>query len=373
MTRKIAVVTGTRAEYGLLYWLMKAIQNDSDMEMQLIVTGAHLSPEFGSTVNDIEKDGFIVDWKVEMLLSSDSSVAVTKSLGLCIIGFADAFDHLKPDMVILLGDRYEILGAAEAAVIARIPIAHLHGGEVTLGAYDNAFRHSITQMSTLHFVARKEYMDRVVNMGADPDLVFLVGPMCLDAMINIELPDKTELENDLGISLDHPLFVVTYHPETLSDQSSEDQINELLCALDSFPDATIIFTGANADTDGRIINKKIVEFCEASPKKRVFRLSLGMKRYWGLLKIADVMIGNSSSGIIEAPLLGVNVINIGDRQKDRISDRLVVNCPCERNAIASEISKLKLSSLKEYKDSLNYYEPSKKIIAAINDFLRRGN
>jgi len=276
MTYKIAVVTGTRAEYGLLYWLMKTMQNDSEMELQLIVTGAHLSPEFGSTVNDIEKDGFRIDWKVEMLLSSDSSVAITKSLGLCVIGFADAFDHLKPDMVILLGDRYEILGAAEAAIIARIPIAHLHGGEVTLGAYDNAFRHSITQMSTLHFVARKEYMDRVVNMGADPYRVFLVGPMCLDAMINMELPDKTELENDLGISLDHPLYVVTYHPETLSDQSSENQINELLCALNSFPDATMIFSGANADTDGRIINIKIVEFCEAFPERRVFKLSLGM-------------------------------------------------------------------------------------------------
>ena len=371
MTYKIAVVTGTRAEYGLLYWLMKAIQNDTEMELQLIVTGAHLSPEFGSTVNDIEKDGFSVDWKVEMLLSSDSSVAITKSLGLCVIGFADAFDHLKPDMVILLGDRYEILGAAESAVIARIPIAHLHGGEVTLGAYDNVFRHSITQMSTLHFVARKEYMDRVVNMGADPSQVFLSGPMCLDAMVNMELPDKTELENDLGISLDHPLFVVTYHPETLSDQSSEEQINELLSALNTFHDATIIFTGANADTDGRIMNKKIVEFYESSPEKRIFRLSLGMKRYWGVLKIADVMIGNSSSGIIEAPLLGVNVINVGDRQKDRISDRLVVNCPCERNAIASEISKLKSFPFKKSKDSVNYSEPSKKIIAVINDFLRR--
>ena len=371
MTYKIAVVTGTRAEYGLLYWLMKAIQNDTEMELQLIVTGAHLSPEFGSTVNDIEKDGFSVDWKVEMLLSSDSSVAITKSLGLCVIGFADAFDHLKPDMVILLGDRYEILGAAESAVIARIPIAHLHGGEVTLGAYDNVFRHSITQMSTLHFVARKEYMDRVVNMGADPSQVFLSGPMCLDAMVNMELPDKTELENDLGISLDHPLFVVTYHPETLSDQSSEEQINELLSALNTFHDTTIIFTGANADTDGRIMNKKIVEFCESSPEKRIFRLSLGMKRYWGVLKIADVMVGNSSSGIIEAPLLGVDVINVGDRQKDRISDRLVVNCPCERNAIASEISKLKSFPFKKSKDSVNYSEPSKKIIAVINDFLRR--
>jgi len=371
MTYKIAVVTGTRAEYGLLYWLMKAIQNDSEMELQLIVTGAHLSPGFGSTVNDIEKDGFRIDWKVEMLLSSDSSVAITKSLGLCVIGFADAFDHLKPEIVILLGDRYEILGAAEAAVIARIPIAHLHGGEVTLGAYDNAFRHSITQMSTLHFVARKEYMDRVVNMGADPDRVFLVGPMCLDAMINMELPDKTELENDLGVSLDNPIFVVTYHPETLSDQSSEGQINELLSALDSFPDATMIFTGANADTDGQIINKKMIEFCEAFPERRVFRLSLGMKRYWGLLKIADVVIGNSSSGIIEAPLLDVSVINIGDRQKNRISDRLVVNSPCKRNAISSEISKLKSLPLKKSKDSVTYSEPSNKIIAAINDFLRR--
>lgn len=370
MSLKVAVVTGTRAEYGLLYWLMKAIQNDNEMELQLIVTGAHLSSEFGSTVNDIEKDGFRIDWKVEMLLSSDSAVATTKSLGLSVIGFADAFNHLKPDIVILLGDRYETLGAAEAALIARIPVAHLHGGEVTLGAYDNAFRHSITQMSTLHFVARQEYRTRVINMGIDPGNVFVTGPMCLDAMINMKLPDKNELEKDLDVRLDHPIFIVTYHPETLSNRTSEEQINELLRALESFPDATMIFTGANADTDGRIINKKIIEFCETSPKKRIFRLSLGMKRYWGLLKISDLMVGNSSSGIIEAPLLGVKVLNIGDRQKNRSNDKLVVNCPCDKNIIISQISSILNSTFLQEDGYLGLKEPSKLIIPLIKSFLR---
>ena len=371
MTCKIAVVTGTRAEYGLLYWLTKAIQNDNEMDLQVVVTGAHLSPEFGSTVNDIEKDGFNVDWKVHMLLSSDSSVAVTKSLGLCIIGFADAFYHLKPDVVVLLGDRYEIFGVAQAAFLARIPIVHLHGGEVTLGAYDNAFRHSITQMSALHFVARKEYQERVINMGADPSNVFLTGPMCLDAMANMELPNKKELECDLGICLDSPLFIVTYHPETLSNLSSEDQIDELLSALDCFRDATLVVTGANADTDGRIINKKMLEFCEALPGKRLFNLSLGMKRYWGLLKIADLMVGNSSSGIIEAPLLGVKVLNVGDRQKNRINDQLVSNCPCNRINISNEITCLLKSPFKKgSRDVLEFSEPSQKILPAIKKYLK---
>jgi len=335
--RKIAVVTGTRAEYGLLYWLMKEIQSDPDLDLQLIVTGAHLSPEFGLTWREIESDGFSVDRSVEMLLSGDSTVAITKSLGLGLIGFADAFKELNPDVVVILGDRYEMLGVAAAANLAGIPIAHIHGGEITLGAYDDSFRHAITKMSSLHFVANETYRDRVIQMGEFPESVFVVGPACADSLSRQPLPSKEDLEEYLSIDLGKPLMVVTYHPETRSSLSSEDQIERLLRALGRFKEATMVFTGANADTDGRIINDRIARFCAEDPKCKVFVQSLGRKRYWGMLSIADVMVGNSSSGIAEAPLIGIPVVNVGDRQAGRIRDPLVIDCPCDEEAIKCSI------------------------------------
>ena len=369
MTRKICVVTGTRAEYGLLYWLMKQIENENELKLQLIVTGAHLSPEFGLTVLNIINDGFNIDWKVDMLLSSDNDVAITKSLGLGIIGFADAFAHLNPDMVIVLGDRYEIFGASQAAFIARIPIAHLHGGEETLGAYDNAFRHSISQMSTLHFVACEEYKNRLLRMGIKEENVFVSGPMCLDAINKIHLPTKGELEKDLDLELDSPLFVVTYHPETLAKISAEKQITELLRALGKFNKATIVFTGANADTDGRIINKHINEFCSMLPKRRRFVQSLGMARYWGLLKISDAVIGNSSSGVWEAPFLSTYTINIGDRQRGRHRYNSVLDVSCIWQNIV-EATQTVLNTQKEKCDNtLAFeYQPSERIIKEIKQY-----
>jgi UDP-N-acetylglucosamine 2-epimerase (non-hydrolysing)/GDP/UDP-N,N'-diacetylbacillosamine 2-epimerase (hydrolysing) len=362
MPRKIAVITGTRAEYGLLSWLMKEIQADPELDLQLIVTGAHLSPEFGLTWREIEADGFSIDARVEMLLSGDSTVAITKSLGLGIIGFADALDRLKPHMLVILGDRYEMLGAASTASLAGVPVAHIHGGEITLGAYDDAFRHAITKMSSLHFVAREEYRRRVIQMGESPETVFTVGPACADALFRQPLPTREELESSLGISLEHPLLLVTYHPETRSPVPSDKQIIELLVALGGIPEATVIFTGANADTDGRIINERAAEFCEACPGKRVFVQSLGRKRYWGALAVAGAVVGNSSSGILEAPLLGTPAVNIGRRQEGRIRDPLVLDCPCGRDAIGASVRQA-LSRGRGVRKSLENMQSPAKLMA----------
>lgn len=339
MLRRIAVVTGTRAEYGLLSWLMKEIQADPDLELQVIVTGAHLSPEFGLTWKEIEGDGFSIDARVEMLLSGDSAVAVTKSLGLGIIGFADALDRLKPHMLVILGDRYEMLGAAAAASLAVIPIAHISGGEITIGAYDDAFRHAITKMSSLHFAAHEEYRRRIIQMGESPESVFVVGPACVDALRSLSLPSKERLEADFGMALNTPLVLATYHPETRASISSEAQIEELIAALDRLSSATVLFTGANADTDGRIINERVLGFCAARPDRRLFVQSLGRIRYWQILSLADAVVGNSSSGIVEAPLLGTPVVNVGKRQEGRIRNSLVIDCLCDRDLIYASIRK----------------------------------
>lgn len=367
MTRKIAVITATRAEYGLLSPLMKEIRDDPDLELQVIVTGAHLSPEFGLTWKEIEEDGFPIHKRVEMLLSGDSTVSVTKSLGLGIIGFADALEEMKPDILVILGDRYEMLGAAAAGVLAGVPVAHLSGGEVTLGAYDDAFRHAISKMSSLHFVAHEEYRRRVIQMGEVPDSVFVVGPACLDGIRETELPTRKELEQYLGIPLSAPLFVVTYHPETRSSLPVEEQINRLLSALDRFPSATMVFTGANADTNGRIINERMIEFCRLAPEKRVFVQSLGRKRYWGMLSISDAVIGNSSSGILEAPLFGVPVVNIGARQQGRIRGDLVIDCPCEAEEQELAIQKVLTCGRRSFKRILASDRPAKSICAHLKN------
>lgn len=367
MARKIAVITATRAEYGLLSPLMKEIQTDPDLELQVIVTGAHLSPEFGLTWKEIEEDGFPIHKRVEMLLSGDSPVAVTKSLGVGIIGFADALSELKPDILVILGDRYEMLGAAAAGVLAGVPVAHLYGGEVTLGAYDDAFRHAITKMSSIHFVAHEDYRRRVIQMGEVPDSVFVVGPACLDGIRETELPGRKELEQHLGIPLSSPLFIVTYHPETRSDLPSSEQVERLLAALDRFPSATMVFTGANADTNGRIINERIIEFCALAPQKRVFVQSLGRKRYWGMLSIADAVIGNSSSGITEAPFLGVPVVNVGGRQEGRLQGDNVIDCPCKAERLELAVHQALACGRQHLKRIYNSINPAKSICSQLKN------
>lgn len=337
--RKICVVTGTRAEYGLLYWLMKEIQNDEALTLQIIATGAHLSPEFGLTYKTIETDGFRIDEKIEMLLSSDTPVGVTKSMGVALIGFADAFARLSPDIVVVLGDRYEILAAAEAALVANIPIAHIHGGEITEGAIDDSIRHAITKMAHLHFVAAPEYRNRVIQMGEDPERVYEVGAVGIDNIVKTPLMSLSDLEKSLHFSLGEKFFLVTYHPVTVENARRSDALQNLLDALDEFPECRILITKSNSDAGGREINRRIDEYAQ-SHKERVYcSTSLGQLRYLSAMQYASVVVGNSSSGIGEAPALKTPTVNIGDRQKGRLRPFSVIDCVEEKNAIVAAIQK----------------------------------
>jgi len=337
--RKICIVTGTRAEYGLLYWLMKEVAADSDLHLQIIATGMHLSPEFGLTYQQIEADGFTIDAKVEMLLSSDSPVGITKSIGLGVIGFADALDRLKPDIMVVVGDRFEILAAAQAAMVARIPIAHIHGGETTEGAYDEGIRHAITKMAQWHFVAAEPYRKRVIQLGETSDRVFNFGAPGLDHLQYLEWMDRPSLEKSLAIKLDPPVFLVTYHPATLGQREPIAAMNELLAALDEFPEATIIFTYPNADTGGRALIDRLDQWVAANKHRAQAFVSFGQQRYLSLMREADAVIGNSSSGLTEAPALKKATVNIGDRQKGRLKASSIIDAAGNKNAIVAAINK----------------------------------
>lgn len=339
MKRKICIVTGSRAEYGLLQGVMNEIASDPDLELQLIVTGMHLSSEFGLTYQQIEADGFHINEKVEMLLSSDSPVGVTKSIGLGVIGFAEALSRLRPDIMVVLGDRFEILAAAQAALIARIPIAHLHGGEVTEGAIDESIRHSITKMACWHFVAAEPYRKRVIQLGESPERVWNVGAPGLDLLQSLEYLDCSTLEEALGIALKSPTFLVTYHPATLGYQEPKLAMNELLTALDEFHQATIIFTYPNADTNGRILIKQLNNWVAANQHRSKAFVSLGQQRYLSLVKEADIVIGNSSSGLMEAPVLKRATVNIGERQKGRLKASSVIDTEENTQAIIKAINR----------------------------------
>ena len=334
--KKICVITGSRAEYGLLQSLMRLIKQSKSLQLQILATGMHLSPEFGLTYKSIEEDGFVIDEKVEMLLSADTDVAVVKSTGLGMIGFADALRRLEPDLIIILGDRFEIFSAASAAYLMKLPIAHLHGGELTEGATDDALRHAITKMSYLHFTSTETYRKRVIQLGEDPARVYNFGAIGIDAIKNLNLLPKDQLEASLGIKLGARILLVTYHPVTMEHHTAALQMEELTMALQDFVDCTIIFTMPNADADGRIIMQKIDDFVSKNEFAFAFK-SLGQLSYLSVLNIASVVIGNSSSGIIEAPSLGVPTINIGDRQKGRLSSTTVTDVVAEKNAIKAAI------------------------------------
>ncbi|MDH4262378.1 MAG: UDP-N-acetylglucosamine 2-epimerase [Spirochaetia bacterium] len=323
--RKICIVTGTRAEYGLLFWLMKEIDADSELQLQLLVTGMHLSPEFGLTYKEIEKE-FKIDKKIEILLSSDTSIGISKSMGLAQISFAEAYEELKPDIVVVLGDRFEIFSAVSAAMIARIPIAHIHGGETTEGAFDEAIRHSITKMSHLHFVATEEYRKRVIQLGEAPNRVYNFGAPGLDNILNLQLLEKSKFEESISFKLGGKNILVTFHPVTLEKATSKDQFQELLNALDALHDTRLIFTKANADTDGRVINEMIDDYVATNKHKATAFTSLGQLRYLSALQFVDAIVGNSSSGLTEAPSFKIATINIGDRQKGRIKSASVIDC-----------------------------------------------
>ena len=338
--RKICIVTGTRAEYGLLYWLMKEILEDTDLQLQLIVTGMHLSPEFGLTYQLIEADGFQIDAKVEILLSSDTPVGIAKSIGLGVIGFADALAKLNPDILMVLGDRYEILAAAQAALVARIPVAHIHGGETTEGAIDESIRHAITKMSQIHFVAAEPYRSRVIQLGEQPDTVYNVGAPGLDNIKRLKLLDREQFEQSIGFKLGDINFLVTYHPATLGTTSPLHAMQELLKALDQFPEARIIFTKPNSDCDGRIIGQLVDEYAQHNKGRVIVFTSMGQVRYLSALQHVDAVIGNSSSGIIEAPAFRIPTVNIGDRQAGRLQAISVVDCGEDADAIVACINKV---------------------------------
>ena len=340
MTRKVCLVTGTRAEFGLLRWLMGEIQSHPQLELQVIATGMHLSPEFGSTYREIEEAGFEIDARVEMLLSSDTSTAVTKSMGLGVIGFADAFERLAPDIVVVLGDRFEIFAATSAAMIAGVPVAHLHGGETTEGAFDEAIRHSITKMSHLHYVAADEYRQRVIQLGEHPDRVFNFGGMGIDAIRRIKLLSREELERSLELSFGEKSLLVTFHPVTLEGgASSAAQMGELLAALEGLDDTTLIFTMPNADTGGRELSAMVREFAQGHPNAKVY-MSLGQLRYFSCLAQIDGVVGNSSSGLAEAPSFKIGTVNIGDRQKGRLKANSVIDCEPNQKAIEAALEQL---------------------------------
>ncbi|MDR9424088.1 MAG: UDP-N-acetylglucosamine 2-epimerase [Marinobacter sp.] len=353
MTRKICVVTGTRAEFGLLRWLMEEIQQHPALELQVAATGMHLSPEFGSTYQEIESGGFTIDAKVEMLLSADTNTAVTKSMGLGVIGFADAYERLKPDVVVVLGDRFEIFAATSAALIAGIPVAHLHGGETTEGAFDEAIRHSITKMSHLHFVAAEEYRNRVIQLGELPERVFNVGGMGIDAIKRIELLSREELEKSIDFGLGDKNLLITFHPVTLEKEwNSTEQMSALLSALAQLDQTHLIFTMPNADTGGRELTRMVREFVNSHDNASMYT-SLGQLRYFSCLAQVDGVIGNSSSGLLEAPAFQIGTVNIGDRQKGRLKAESVIDCEPTKIAILEAIERLYSPTFKGSLDTVD--------------------
>lgn len=368
--QNVCVVTGTRAEYGLLYWLMKEIEADENLELQLIVTGMHLSPEFGLTYKEIEKD-FRIDKKIEMLLSSDTSIGISKSMGLAQISFAESYEELKPDILVVLGDRYEIFSCVSAAMIAKIPIAHLHGGETTEGAFDESIRHSISKMSHLHFTATQEYKNRVIQLGEHPSRVFNVGGMGIENIKRLKLLSKDEFEKSIDFKLNKKNILVTFHPVTLENSTAKEQFQELLNAIDALEDTNIIFTKANSDTDGRVINQMIDEYVTHNSHKSIGFTSLGQLKYLSALQFVDAMVGNSSSGLLEAPSFKIGTINIGDRQKGRIKARSVIDCNPNRESIKNAFITLYASefqkNLENVENPYGHGNASQKIVQAIKE------
>lgn len=368
MKRKICVVTGTRAEYGLLRWLMQGIKDDPQLSLQIIATGMHLSSTFGQTYKEIEADGFHIDYKVEIINELDTPVGIAQSIAKGILGCASALVELQPDLVVLLGDRFEIFAAATSALTARVPMAHIHGGESTEGSIDEAIRHSITKMSHIHFVAAPEYRDRVVQMGEDPSNVYLVGGLGLDNIERLKLLEKRELEDSLGLEFNSRSLLVTFHPVTLENATAEHQMAELLSALSNLQDTTLIFTLPNADTGGRILIKLIENFVKIHPNAYSYK-SLGQLKYLSCIKFVDGVVGNSSSGLTEVPSFKKGTINIGDRQLGRLKSQSVIDCAPTTSEIGEALTYLYSAEFqKNLENIVNPYGisgASKKILEVI--------
>lgn len=371
MKRKICIFTGTRAEYGLLKPLIEEIKKDSDLQLQIIASGTHLSAEFGLTYREIEKDGFKINEKIEMLLSSDTSVGISKSMGLAMISFPEAYQRLKPDIIVVLGDRFEHFSAVASALVSRIPVAHIAGGEVTGGVFDDAFRHSITKMSHLHFTIAEEYRRRVIQLGEDPKRVFNVGGLGIDNIKRMPLLLKRDIEGQLHFKFKKRNLLVTFHPASLEPHKSQDRFQNLLEALDSLKNTLIIFTKANADTGGRIINEMIDKYTLDNHSKAVAFVSLGQLRYLSTMKYVDAVVGNSSSGIVEAPSFKIGTINIGNRQEGRIRAESVIDCDPIRESIDDAFAKLYSKGfqavLKEVISPFGDGQASERIVAVLAD------
>jgi GDP/UDP-N,N'-diacetylbacillosamine 2-epimerase (hydrolysing) len=370
MNYKICVITGSRADYGLLKMVMQEIRNDHDLTLQLIVTGTHLSSFYGETYNEIIDDGFKIDRKIEILGADNTSKGIAESIGLGINGFHAAFKDLEPDIVIVLGDRFEMFAAAIAAHIGLTPLAHIHGGEITEGALDDAFRHSITKMSQIHFVSTKKYAKRVIQLGEQPSNVHITGGLGVDAISSLKLLSKNELETKLGFKLGEKNLLITFHPTTLEFLTAEEQINELLKALSELNQTTLIFTMANADSGGIVINQIIKKFADQNKNAKLFP-SLGQLAYLSCISFMDGVVGNSSSGILEVPSFLKGTINIGDRQRGRIQARSVINCLPNYREIGRAIESLYSDDFQNSLSNLfNPYGPagaSKKIVKTLKD------
>lgn len=371
MNRRICVVTGSRADYGLVRWVMEGIRKTPGLDLQVIATGMHLSPEFGLTYREIEKDGFVIDAKVDMKLESDTPAGLAKSMGLGLIGFGEALERLQPDVMLVLGDRFEMLPAVAAATVARIPVAHMHGGETTEGAFDEGIRHAITKMSHLHFVAAEEYRRRVVQLGEDPGRVFLVGGLGVDNIKKLTFLDRTQLESRLEFQLGPKNLLITFHPVTLENATSSGQMAELLAALDAREETKLIFTMPNADTGGRALIDMIEAFVADHPNARAYT-SLGQLVYLSCMRHVDAVVGNSSSGLTEAPSFGKGTINIGDRQQGRLKAESVIDCSPDRASIARAFDRLDSSAFQSA--LLNVRNPygeggaSEQIVRVLKDY-----
>ncbi len=359
--RKICVITGTRAEYGILAPLMKRLRDDERVELSIIATNMHLAPEYGMTVREIEADGFDVTRRIEMLLASDTPSGTVKSMGLFSIGLADALQEIQPDVIVILGDRYEMLAAASTALIFGIPVAHLHGGEITEGAYDDSIRHAITKLSWLHFTSTKEYRNRVISMGEAPERVFFSGAPGADNIVNAsDLMSREELAENLGFDLSNPYSVVTYHPVTLQPGQGAEQVRALLSALEEVEGMRYIITMPNSDAGSREIADVIKQWVANHPDRAIAVDSLGRRRYYSALKYATAVIGNSSSGLCEAPSFGIPTLDIGERQKGRTVGNTVTWAADDKESISAALKRLLSANNLEYcrKEGINpYYKP----------------
>ncbi len=368
--KKVCVITGSRAEYGLLKPLINQIKDSKKIDLCLIATGMHLSSKFGNTLNEIKEDKIEIDFQIDMKISKDSKQDISKSISLGITSFTKAYDSLKPNLIIILGDRYEIFSAAIAAMISRIPIAHLHGGEATEGLIDESIRHSITKMSHLHFVAANDYKNRVIQLGEKPSRVFNVGAMGLDSIKKTKLSSKDKLEKTLNLKFREKNFLITFHPVTLEKESSNEQISQLLDALEKFKDALLIFTMPNSDLDGGVIHSSLKDFAKKNSNVKLYK-SLGQHNYLSCLKYVDIVIGNSSSGLIEVPSFKKPTINIGDRQRGRLKANSVIDCQPTKRSISKAIkyafSANFQSSLKNIENPYGKNGASKKICKVLED------